>query len=62
MLGVVIGIGRRRVVGRPRLGNRFVLILLLEVYIENVNLRPDGPLGESEGSLVGKDGESDVES
>jgi hypothetical protein len=40
----VIGIGRRRVVGRPHLGNRFVLILLLEVYIENVNLRPDGAI------------------
>jgi hypothetical protein len=55
MLGVVIGIGRRRVVGRPRLGNRFVLILLLEVYIENVNLRPDGAI-RGKGRIIGWEG------
>jgi hypothetical protein len=37
-------------------------LILLEVYIGMVNFRPGGPVGESRGPSVGKDGKSDVES
>jgi hypothetical protein len=35
---------------------------LLEVLVENVNLRPGGALGESGGISVGKGGDNDVKS
>jgi hypothetical protein len=62
MLGIEIDVGRRQVIGRPRVGDKGLYTHLLEVIIEMVNLRSGGPLGESGGSLVGKDGECDMES
>jgi hypothetical protein len=40
MLGVVIDIGRSRVVERPRIDNRCYTPKLVEVYLGDVNLRP----------------------
>jgi hypothetical protein len=62
MLGIVIEIGRSRVVGRPHVGDRLYTLNHRRLYVVDVNLRPDGPLGESGGSLVGKGRESDVKS
>jgi hypothetical protein len=41
MLGIVIEISRSRVVERSCVKNRCYTSSLLEVYVEDVNLRPD---------------------
>jgi hypothetical protein len=51
MLDIVIDIGRRRVVGRPRVGDRCPTSYLLEDYVE------DGDVGRA-GSVMWKDGTS----
>jgi hypothetical protein len=43
MVGVVIEIGRSRVVKRPHVGNRFTH--LQEIYVEDVNLRKHRIIG-----------------
>jgi hypothetical protein len=62
MLAIDIDVGRRRAVRRPCVGDRSLYIYLLEVHVENVNLRPGGALIGNKGPFVGKGGESDVES
>jgi hypothetical protein len=44
MLSIDINVGRHRVVGRSRVGNRSLYTQLLEVLVENVNLRLSGAL------------------
>jgi hypothetical protein len=40
MLGIEIDVGRHRVVGRPCVGDRTYTLILLEVIVGMVNLRP----------------------
>jgi hypothetical protein len=44
MLGVVIEIGRRRVIERSHVGNRCYTLKLLEVFVKDVNLRLGGAI------------------
>jgi hypothetical protein len=62
MLGVVIEIGRSRVVERTCVGDRFYTLNHQKLYVVHVNLRPGRTLRKSRESSVGKGGESDVES
>jgi hypothetical protein len=62
MLVIDTDVGRCRVVGRPHVDDRSLFTQLLQAYVENVNLRPAGPVEENGGSSVENDRECVVES
>jgi hypothetical protein len=61
MLRVVIGVGKCRVVRTPRVGDRFLHIMVGCFMLRMLTSDRTRPIGESGGSLVGKGGESDAE-
>jgi hypothetical protein len=56
MLGLVIEIGRSRVVEMPHVGNRFTH-LMARGYVKDVNLRSDGAIREKRRTLSWKERE-----
>jgi hypothetical protein len=55
MLGVVIEIGRSRVVGRPCVGDRFYTLIHRRLYVVDANLRLGGaPRGKR--GIIGLEG------